>query len=100
MHYQISAEVVWTDTGGDEVRLYDSARGDFLTLNSTGAEIWRLAADGRTTAEITSALGGKYADGNTRHAMLVEQETVAFLDSLVVSNLLTRTVADPAGSRE
>ena len=87
LNYQINEQVVWIEND-DEIRLYNGIVGDFLTLNSTAAEIWSLVARGLPLHDITATLVQKYGEGGASEAARVAQDTSGFLDSLVAQGLL------------
>lgn len=86
MSYIIPDAVIWTDD--DEIRLYDSTRGEFETLNATAAAIWRLAGEGRTATDIATELSTTFGaqDQAQRHG--VERDVEEFLHHLVDRGLL------------
>jgi Coenzyme PQQ synthesis protein D (PqqD) len=91
--YRIPEDVIWLEAD-DEVRLYDSAAGEFRTLNRTAAEIWTLIADGETVAVAAESLARKYAAGNARDADQLRAQVTEFVAALAEQGLIAR-VADP-----
>jgi Coenzyme PQQ synthesis protein D (PqqD) len=92
--YQIDQEVVWLESD-DEIRLYNAASGEFLTLSGTATDIWRLVAGGQTVDEIISVLVQKYAGGSARDGVRVGQDIVGFLESLVARGVLLEGAEGP-----
>lgn len=89
MNYRINDQVVWIESD-DEIRLYSSITGEFLSLSGTAAEIWKLVARELSFEAITSALVEKYNEGNASEAIRVERDTSGFLDSLVGQRLIEK----------
>jgi hypothetical protein len=97
MSYTIPDAVIWTDDD-DEIRLYDSARGEFETLNSTAAAIWRLADQGRTAAEIAAELGTAFDAQDDAQRRGIARDVEEFLGDLVGRGLLVSRKAAGAAA--
>lgn len=87
MSFAIPDAVIWTDDD-DEIRLYDSARGEFETLNATAAAIWRLAGQGGTAAEIAAELGTVFDAQDDAQRRGIARDVEEFLGDLVGRGLL------------
>lgn len=87
MTYQINPDVVWVGDD-DEIKLYDSASGDFKTLDNTAAEIWQLAAQGRDLRQMIEFLVAKYASDDEHEERIVTSDTERFVADLVARELL------------
>jgi hypothetical protein len=85
--YTVSPDVIWAE-GEDEINIYDSAHGEFQTLNSSGAEVWRLVAGGREIQDIVTELTGRYDNGDPRETALIAEDTRAFVAALLGQGLL------------
>jgi Coenzyme PQQ synthesis protein D (PqqD) len=87
MTHQICEDVVWIESDGG-VRLYNGLASEFLTLDSTAAEIWLLLAQGVATQEIVATLANKYADGHAKVAQRISIDIGNFLASLTTQGIL------------
>jgi Coenzyme PQQ synthesis protein D (PqqD) len=92
VRWRIHPDVVWIGDD-DEIRLYHSGRGEFETLNTTAAAIWRLADAGRTLAEIVAELAGAHGAGDDAQRRRIEADVREFVDELAGRGILT---PDPA----
>ncbi|WP_432841208.1 PqqD family protein [Dactylosporangium sp. CA-092794] len=95
MTLSVSQDVVWTDAD-DEVRLYDSGSGEFQTLNSSAAQIWRLVAQGRPADAIVGELAAAFAHDDEYEAELIAKDVLEFIETLRAAGLLHDTGDDPA----
>lgn len=93
MRLQPSDDVVWTGDAG-EIRLYDSAAGDFQTLNETAARIWHLITQGRPVPEIVTDLVTEFAQGDAAEARVIEADVQEFVSGLRVAGLVVPAAAD------
>ena len=94
MRWAVNPSVVWSETG-DEIRLYDTASGDFHTLSPTGSAIWRRIADTGDQDAIVAALADEFGaqDDNQRH--LIASDTERFIHGLADCGLI---VEQPSGA--
>ncbi len=83
--YELRVDVVeWLDVD-DEVVALDSRRGVYLSLNGTGAALWRVLAGGATLNQLISSLVDDY-DVDAERA---EVDVHEFLETLREQDLLT-----------
>lgn len=94
MRWAVNPSVVWSESS-DEIRLYDTASGNFQTLNPTGTAIWRRIADTGDQDAIVAALAEEFGaqDDNQRH--LVASDTERFIRGLADLGLI---VEQPSGA--
>jgi Coenzyme PQQ synthesis protein D (PqqD) len=94
LRWAVSPSVVWTDSG-DEIRLYDTTAGEFMTLNPTAAAIWRHMVEHGEQRAIVAALTEEFGaqDDNQRH--LIASDTDRFVRGLVDGGLI---VEQPSGN--
>jgi PqqD family protein of HPr-rel-A system len=94
MRWAVNPSVVWSESS-DEIRLYDTASGDFHTLSPTGSAIWRRIADTGDRDAIVAALAEEFGaqDDNQRH--LIANDTERFIRGLVDLGLI---VEQPSGA--
>lgn len=62
----------WLDVDG-EIVLLDANKSVYMSLNHSGAELWRLLEKGATEAELRKLLVDTYSIGQDRAARDVEQ---------------------------
>jgi hypothetical protein len=80
--------------------LYDSGRGEFETLNSTAAAIWRLADAGRTLAEMAAEPADAHGAGDDAQRRRIHADVREVVDELTARGILTPDpVADDASAR-
>ena len=93
MRWAVNSSVVWSETG-DEIRLYDTASGDFHTLSPTGSAIWRRIADTGDQDAIVAALADEFGaqDDNQRH--LIASDTELFIHGLADRGLVVEPSPD------
>jgi PqqD family protein of HPr-rel-A system len=93
MRWAVNPSVVWSETG-DEIRLYDTASGDFHTLSPTGSAIWRRIADTGDQDAIAAALAEEFGaqDDNQRH--LIASDTERFIHGLADRGLVVEPSPD------
>lgn len=93
MRWAINPSVVWSETG-DEIRLYDTASGDFHTLSPTGSAIWRRISDTSDQDAIVAALTEEFGaqDDNQRH--LIASDTERFIHGLADRGLIVEPSCD------
>jgi len=93
MRWAVSPSVVWSESG-DEINLYDTAAGEFQTLNPTAAAIWRHVIDTGEQAAIVAALAEEFGaeDDNQRH--LIATDVDRFISGLAELGLIERDPAD------
>lgn len=93
MRWAVNPSVVWSETG-DEIRLYDTASGDFHTLSPTGSAIWRRIADTGDQDAIVAALAEEFGaqDDNQRH--LIASDTERFIHGLADLGLIVEPSSD------
>lgn len=84
----VDADVVWVDDG-DEVRLYDARLGEFRTLNSTAAEIWRRLAGGGSADRIAADLAARFCDGDPAQTTSIEHDVHDFVADLLAAGLMS-----------
>jgi hypothetical protein len=87
MKLRPSEDVVWAGDAA-EIRLYDTAAGDFQTLNATAARIWHLLAEGRSVPELVAELVTEFAEGDAAEARVIEADVREFLSALRASGLV------------
>jgi hypothetical protein len=95
MRWRVHPDVVWIGDD-EEIRLYDSGRGEFETLNATAAAIWRLAAAGRTPDEMVAELAGTFGAADDAQRRRIGTDVGEFLDELTGRGIL---VAEPGSGR-
>jgi hypothetical protein len=76
--------VAWTETDADEVVVLDLRTSRYLSLNASGALLWKLLADGSTTDHMRSVLSETYDLSDDA----AETDVVAFLDALRTRDLI------------
>ena len=69
----------------EEIVILDGLRAEYLTLNCSGAVLWRRLAEGATPEELSSALLAAYDDLDPASAAT---DTDAFLSELACLGLL------------
>jgi Coenzyme PQQ synthesis protein D (PqqD) len=84
---QISDAVIWQDTG-EFVSLYHLDHGEFLTLNESGAKIWKLVDSEGDLDEIVARLSMEYAGSSPAMTGRIRGEVRRFVDSMVRRGLL------------
>ncbi len=62
----------WLDVDG-EIVLLDANKSVYMSINHSGAELWRLLEKGATEAELRKSLVDNYSIGPDRAARDVEQ---------------------------
>ncbi len=83
--YALRADVVeWLDVE-DEVVALDSRRSIYLSLNGTGAVLWRVLAGGATLGQLVSSLVDDYDVAAER----ADTDVRDFLETLREHDLLT-----------
>jgi PqqD family protein of HPr-rel-A system len=94
MRWAVNPSVVWSESS-DEIRLYDTASGNFQTLNPTGTAIWRRIADTGDQDAIVAALAEEFGarDDNQRH--LIASDTERFIHGLADLGLIAE---QPSGA--
>jgi hypothetical protein len=96
---QISDEVIWQDSG-DSVSLYHLDRGDFITLNESGAKIWKLVDSDGDLDGIVAKLSMEYAGTSTAMSSRIRHEVQSFVSAMVERGLLAEGgPVCPAGPR-
>lgn len=75
MNWSINELVVWQESGA-EVQLYNSATGEFLTLNASAAAIWRHLANLGEQRLIANALAEDFGalDDSQRRQISADTE--------------------------
>ncbi len=68
----------------EDLLLYDTENDSFVSLNSTGADVWRLANGQLTLSEIVDRLAGSYQVAPTG----IGDEVSAIVDELIDAGLL------------
>jgi hypothetical protein len=91
---EINPDVIWLESDG-EVRLYDSATGEFRTLNSTGSRIWALIGAGRSETEVIAEMAREHASDDAYLGEEVARDITEFLVDMVRQELLLRPVVTP-----
>jgi hypothetical protein len=84
---QISDAVIWQDAG-EFVSLYHLDHGEFLTLNESGAKIWKLVDSEGDLDEIVARLSMEYGGSSTAMSGRIRGEVRRFVDSMVKRGLL------------
>jgi hypothetical protein len=84
---QISDAVIWQDAG-EFVSLYHLDHGEFLTLNESGAKIWKLVDSEGDLDGIVARLSMEYAGSSTAMTGRIRGEVRRFVDSMVKRGLL------------
>ncbi|MER7164756.1 PqqD family protein [Micromonospora sp. NPDC000207] len=87
MVWVVSPNVVWVDSP-DEIQLYDTDAGEFQTLNSTGAAIWRhLVRVGEQDA-IVAGLAEEFGAEDDNQRGLIADDTSRFLRHLADQGII------------
>jgi hypothetical protein len=71
----------------EELVMLDLQRGEYFSLNGTGARIWRDLVGGASPSEIAASLASEYAIPQED----VLHDCVLFVDDLLERGLLERT---------
>ena len=79
--YAPAVAVSWTDAG-DELVIFDRARGTYHALNGSASAIWRALGHGRSTDDVARLL-------NERFATDVAGDVAHFLATAVAAGLIT-----------
>lgn len=88
MRLKPTEDVVWADSD-EEVRLYDSATGDFQTLNASAARIWRLVVAGTPVMGIVAELVAAFGADDAHEAVTIESDIKEFIETLRIARLIT-----------
>lgn len=72
---------------GDDVLLYDAARGQFVSLNATAGDVWRLSDGDLTFDEIVERLASAYGLGRAEMSGAV----ATVVEEFVAADLLQIT---------
>jgi hypothetical protein len=83
---QISDAVIWQDAG-EFVSLYHLDHGEFLTLNESGAKIWKLVDSDGDLDAIVARLSMEYGS-STAMSGRIRGEVRRFVDAMVKRGLL------------
>jgi Coenzyme PQQ synthesis protein D (PqqD) len=84
---QISDAVIWQDAG-EFVSLYHLDHGEFLTLNESGAKIWKLVDSEGDLDAVVAKLSMEYGGSSTAMSGRIRGEVRRFVDSMVKRGLL------------
>ena len=87
MFLQISDAVIWQDAG-EFVSLYHLDHGEFITLNESGAKIWKLVDSEGDLDGIVARLSMEYGGSSTAMSGRIRGEVRRFVDSMVERGLL------------
>jgi PqqD family protein of HPr-rel-A system len=93
MRWAVNPSVVWSETG-DEIRLYDTASGDFHTLSPTGSAIWRRIADAGDQDTIVAALAEEFGAQDDNQRNLIASDTERFIRGLADLGLIVEPSSD------
>jgi hypothetical protein len=77
-------DVTWTSTDDGSVVVLDLRTSCYLSLNDSGAMLWRTLADGVTTEDLVGLLAARYLISDAA----AEADVSAFLDALRDRDLL------------
>jgi hypothetical protein len=87
---QISDSVIWQESG-EGVSLYHLETGDFMTLNETGAKIWKLVDSDGERDMIISALSLEYGGTSVIVGARIRSDVQTFITSMLEGGLLAET---------
>jgi Coenzyme PQQ synthesis protein D (PqqD) len=84
---RISEDVIWQDAG-EFVSLYHLDQGEFVTLNSSGAEIWKLVDSVGDLDAIVARLSLEYAGHSPVLRGRIRSEVERFTTAMLERGLL------------
>jgi hypothetical protein len=93
MTKMINPAVVWVEAG-EEIRLYDTASGEFQQLNESAAAIWRLMAERIEVPRLIDRLVAEYAADDAEAARAVRRDVTQFIEEMSGRSLLVDVDAD------
>jgi hypothetical protein len=86
---RISDSVIWQEQG-DGVSLYHLDHGFFLTLNESGARIWKLLGDGGDVDAIVARLALEFGGSSPAMTARIRGDVQRFITTMTVRELVTQ----------
>lgn len=87
MSLQVNDAVIWQESA-EGIALYHTETGAFLTLNQTGARIWKLVDSDGDRERIIGRLSAEYARGNGALSGRIRSEVEQFIAGMIEGGLL------------
>ena len=85
MKFKINKNVLWKVVD-NEVVLVNSKNDEYSYLNTTGAEVWQMIAEGVSQSEIVKKLSGEYDTSPET----IKKDIDAIIDDLIKSKLIAK----------
>ncbi|MFV2086103.1 PqqD family protein [Micromonospora sp. LOL_021] len=94
MGWIISPSIVWVDSP-DEIQLYDTAAGEFQTLNATAAAIWRQLVKTSDEDAIVAGLTTEFGAEDDNQRSLIADDTNRFIEQLAAQGIIRAEPSKP-----